>query len=212
MAEASKKVYEYRGVEGLVFARVTEDSAENYTTGDVKPLCPVAEIGKTTESDSEAHYYDNKPAIVINAEGPDEISIVGAGMDLETLAEITGKTYNPNTGAYVDSPREERYFALGYKTKDSDGKYRYVWRYKGTFSIPDDNIVTENDGTDANGTELTFTGIYTTHVFAKGGYDGTKEVAAPAKGLVVSDREDKADLASFFATVTTPDTLKAKTA
>lgn len=213
MSETVKrKVYEYRGVEGLVYARVKEDSAEKYEADTVKPLCAVAEIGKTVETGSEAHHYDNRAALIINSEGADEISIVGAGMDLEVIADITGKTYDPTTGAFVDTPREERYFAIGYKTKDTDGKYRYVWRYKGTFAIPDDNHITEDDGTDANGTELTFTGVFTAHVFSKGGYDGTKNVPAPAKGMVVSDREDKADLATFFDTVTTPDTLKAKTA
>lgn len=209
---AQKKVYKYRGVEGLVYARVIEDSAEKYEAGPVKPLCPVAEIGKTTESDSAADYFDNKAALVINSEGADEISIVGAGMNLETIADITGKTFNPNTGAFVDTPREERYFAIGYKTKDTDGKYRYVWRFKGTFGIPEDSNITENDSTDTTGTELTFTGIFTTHVFSKGGWDGTKEVPAPAKGHVLSDREDKADLTTFFDSVTTPDDLKAKTA
>ena len=213
MSETVKrKVYEYRGVEGLVYARVLEDSAEKFETGPVKPLCAVAEIGKTTETGSEAHHYDNIAALIINSEGADEISIVGAGMDLEVIADITGKTYNPNTGAFVDTPREERYFAIGYKTKDTDGFYRNVWRFKGTFAIPDDNNITEDDGTDANGTELTFTGIFPAHVFAKAGHDGTKEVPARAKGLVVSDREDKADLTSFFTAVTTPDILKAKTA
>lgn len=207
--------FEYRGVEGLVIAEVTKDDNEEnggYVFGTVEELLPVAEIGKTVESSSEAHYYDNQPMIVINAEGPDEISIIGAGMTLEKLAKITGKSYDATTGAMVDSQRQERYFALGYKTKDSDGKYRCVWRYKGTFAIPDDNHKTEDDSTDANGTELTYTGIFTTHKFAKGKFNGTTWVQAPVKGMVVSDREDLADLSAFFATVTTPDTLTAKNA
>jgi len=208
------KVFEYRGVEGVVIAEVTGDDNETgggYVTSAVEPLVPVAEIGKTTESGSDAHYYDNQPMIVINSEGPDEITITGAGMTLEMLAKITGKSYDPTTGMFVDSQRQERYFALGYKTKDSDGKYRYVWRLKGTFAIPDDNHATEDDGTDANGTELTFTGIYTTHKFTKGWYNGTTWEKGPAKGVVVSDREGLADLTKFFDSVQTPDSIKAKT-
>ena len=208
-------IFEYRGVEGVVIAEVTGDDNETgggYVTGAVEPLLPVAEIGKTTESSSEAHYYDNQPMIVVNSEGPDEITITGAGMTLEKLAKITGKSYDPTTGMFVDGPRQERYFALGYKTKDSDGKYRYVWRLKGTFAIPDANHATEDDGTDATGTELTYTGIYTVHQFAKSKYNGTAWEKGPAKGVVVSDREGKADVATFFDTVATPDTIKAKAA
>lgn len=209
------KAFEYRGVEGLVIAEVTGDDNETeggYKTGAVEELIPVAEIGKEVETSSEAHYYDNQPMIIISGEGPDEITITGAGMLLEKLAKITGKSFDPETGAFVDGPRQERYFALGYKTKDSDGKYRLVWRLKGTFSIPADTNATEDEGTDANGTELTYTGIYTTHKFNKAWYDGKTWHKGPVKGLVVSDREDKADLSTFFETVTTPDMLKAKAA
>lgn len=209
------KAFEYRGVEGLVIAEITgDDNEENggYVFGTVEELIPVAEIGKEVETSNEAHYYDNQPMIVISGEGPDEIAITGAGMVLEKLAKITGKSYDATTGAFIDGPRQERYFALGYKTKDSDGKYRYVWRLKGTFSIPADTHVTEDDGTDANGTELTYTGIYTTHKFKKGWYDGKEWHEGPAKGLVVSDREGLANLDDFFKTVKTPDSLTAKTA
>ena len=211
------KVFEYRGVDNLVFAEVTGDDNEEqggYKTGAVKPLAPVAEIGKTTETSDEAHYYDNQPMIVVSSEGPDEITITCAGVEIDTLAEITGKSYDETTGAMIDSEREPRYFALGYRTKGTDGAYRYVWRYKGTFSIPDETNATEDDGTETNNTELTFTGINTTHKFTKGKYDRKKSawIPATAKGLVVDTRKDLADVSTFFTSVTTPDTVKAKSA
>ena len=206
-------VFEYRGVEGLVIAEVTGDDNEadgGYKTGNVEALAPVAEIGKTVEVSKESKYYDNIPMLTITGEGTDEISITCAGLTLEKLAKITGKSFDPKTGAFIDGPLQERYFALGYKTKDTDGHYRNVWRLKGSFSIPDETSATESGGTETNNTVLTFTGIYTTHKFNNGIYDGTAWHKAPCKGLVVSDREDKADLADFFAVVTTPDTLKTK--
>ena len=42
--------------------------------------------------------------------------------------------------------------------------------------------------------------------------NGTTWEPAPAKGLVVSDREGLADLTNFFTKVTTPDDLTAKKA
>lgn len=207
------EVFEYRGVDSVVIAEVTGDDNEasgGYVTGDVMPLLPVAEIGKTVETSSEAHHYDNQPMIVINSEGSDEITITGAGMDIEKLAKITGKSYDPTTGALIDGPREPRNFALGYRTKGTDGKYRYVWRLKGQFSIPDENNATEDNGTEANGTELTFTGVFTIHKFTKGKYNGTSWEKAPVKGIVVDERKGLADVSTFFDTVTTPDTLTAK--
>lgn len=211
------KVFEYRGVEGLVIAEVTGDDNEEsggYVTGPVEELAPVAEIGKTVEESNEAKHYDNKPMIVIHGEGPDTITITCAGLTLEQLAKIRGKSYNPDTGALIEGPTRMRYFALGYKTKDTDGFYRYVWRLKGTFGTPEEANKTEDGTADTNNTTLVFTGINTVHKFAKGelAEDGKTWKPASVKGLVVSDREGLANLDTFFESVTTPDSLTKKTA
>ena len=195
------EVFEFRGVDNLVFAEVTSDGVEGYITGEVKPLSPVAEIGKTVETSSEAKYYDNKAMLTINSEGADEISLTVAPLDIEVLAEICGKTYDEATGMMIDGERQNKYFAIGYRTKGTDGGYRYVWRLKGTFGIPDETVATENNGTDSNNQSLTFTGISTTHAFTKGG---------SCKGIVVDARKDKIDVSTFFETVQTPDTVTAK--
>lgn len=197
------EVFEFRGVDKLVFAEVLTDTAEEYTTGEVKSLAAVAEIGKTTESSSESHYYDNLPMIVVTATGPDEVTITCAPPALGVLAEITGRHYDETLGVMVEGERAEKYFAIGYRTKGTDGKYRYVWRYKGKFNIPEETVATENDGTDTNNTELTYTGISTTHKFTRGG---------SARAMVVDTRAGKADVSTFFDTVVTPDDIKAKTA
>ena len=196
----TNSVFEFRGVDNLVYAEVTKDDNETeggYVTGAVKPLSPVAEIGRTTESSSETKYYDNKPMIVVNSTGSDEITITCAPLQLETLADITGQTFASTKGRMIEGARSTKYFAIGYRTKGTDGGYRYVWRYKGTFAIPEETYATENDGTDTNNTELTFTGISTTHTFTNGG---------SVKAMVVDTRYDGADVSTFFETVTTPDT------
>ena len=209
----NNEIFEFRGVDNLVYAEVTGDDNEvsgGYTTGTVKTLSPVATIAKSTDSSNEAHYYDNNPMIVVSSEAADEITLTVAPPSLETLAEITGKSFDANTGMMVDGERVVKYFAIGYRTKGTDGKYRYVWRLKGTFGIPDEQNETENDGTDTTNTELTFTGIATTHKFTKGKYNGTSWEKARVKGVIVDERFDKADLSTFFDTVQTPDTVTAK--
>jgi phi13 family phage major tail protein len=196
------EIFEYRGVEGLVYAEVTADDDESYTTGTVKQLAGVAEIGRTTETSSEPHYYDNVPAVVVSSTGSDEVTCTVSAIPLEVLAEITGQQYDSNLGVLIEGERETKYFALGYKAKKTNGKEVYVWRYKGQFSIPDSTHATEDDGTDANGQEITYTGISTTHKFTKTG--------KRAKAMNVDLEADKANVSTFFDTVTTPDTLTAK--
>ena len=202
------EITEYRGVEGLVAARVLVDdnetgSGHGYVVGDVFSIAGVAEISRTTESSNESHYYDNMPAIVISSTGADEVTITTSAIDMEVLSEITGQNYDEATGSFIEGPRENRYFAIGYKTKKTNGDEVYVWRYKGTFNIPEVTHHTEDDGTDATGQELTFTGISTTHKFSKTGKG--------SKALNVDLGKNLADVSTFFDTVTTPDTLVAKT-
>lgn len=196
---------EYRGIENLVAAEVLTDTdgEDGYTTGPVFQIAGVAELSKTTESSSETHYYDNIPAIVVDATGADQVTATTSAIPLEVLAKVTGQTYDEALGVFLEGERKTKYFAMGYKTQKTDGTEVYVWRYKGTFSIPDSTHTTKNDGTDANGQELVYTGISTTHAFAKGGR---------VKAINVDTGKDLADVSTFFDTVTTPDSLKAKTA
>ena len=199
-----QEIHEYRGVEGLVAAEVlTDDDTSGYTTGSVFAIAGVAEISRSTDSSNEPHYYDNIPAVVISSTSADEVTINTSASPLDVLAAITGQNYDENTGAFIEGPRDFKYFALGYITQKENGDAIYVWRYKGTFNIPSQTNATQNDSTDANGQELTYTGISTTHKFAKTGKG--------AKALNVDVAKNLASVSSFFVTVTTPDTLTAKT-
>ena len=201
---ALQEIVEYRGVEGLVAAEVLTDDDENgYTTGTVFAVAGVAEISRTTDSSNEAHYYDNIPAVVVSNTASDEVTISASAIPFDVLATITGQNYDEATGSLIEGPRDFKYFALGYKTQKTNGDEVYVWRYKGTFNIPDQTNITQNDGTDANGQEIVYTGISTTHKFTKTGKG--------AKALNVDLGKNLADVSTFFEQVTTPDTLQAAT-
>ena len=205
---ALQEIVEWRGVEGLVAAEVTVDDNESgtghgYVTGSVFAIAGVAEISRATDSSNEAHYYDNIPAVIVSNTASDTVTISASAIPFDVLAEITGQNYDSATGSLIEGPRDFKYFALGYKTKKTNGDEVYVWRYKGTFSIPDQTNTTETDGTDANGQEIVYTGISTTHKFTK--------TNKGAKALNVDLGKDLANVSTFFDTVTTPDTLQPKT-
>ena len=211
MSAALQEILEYRGVEGLVAAEVlTDNDTDGYTTGDVFSIAGVAEIAKSTDSSNEAHYYDNMPAVVVSSTSSDELTLSVSAIPLDVLGKVTGQKYDSSTGALIEGPREVKYFAIGYKTKKKNGDNMFVWRYKGTFNIPDQTNTTENDSTDANGQELVYTGISTTHKFT----NNTDTAGNPrgAKALVVDVAKNLADVSTFFDTVTTPDSLTSRTA
>lgn len=193
-------VDEFRGTDDLYYAEVTSDTLAEFATGAVKQLAPVAEISKSVATATDTKFYNNVPAITINAEGADTIILNVPALDLPTLADITGKGYDSTTGAFMDGEAKPKYFALGYRLGLTDGTYRYVWRYKGTFAIPDETSQTKNAGTDSNGQTLTYTGISTIHKF-------TNADNKTQKALVVDERDGLADVTNFFNQVTTCDTL-----
>lgn len=200
--------FEFRGVDNFYIAPVTQDDKDGYVTGTPVYFQPVQEIGKSTDSSSEAHYYDNKALIVVNSESADTIQITMTPPMLDQLAQITGKSFDETTGMYVDGERQNQYFAIMYRTKGTDGKYRYVSRLKGTFNIPEETVQTENDGTDTTNTQVTFTGVYTAYQFNKGKKVNGAWVKGSAKGIVVDERYGLVDFSTFFNQVQTPDSVQ----
>lgn len=197
------EIVEYRGVSDLVAAEVLVDDADNYTTDTPFSVAGVAEISRTTDSSAEAHYYNNIPAVVVQSTSADTITCQVSAIPFDVFAKLTGQVYDSTTGTLIEGERVAKYFAIGYKTKKTNGEEVYVWRYKTSCNVPGTTNATENDGTDANGQELVFTGIQTTHKFTKTGKG--------AKAINVDLGKDLANVSTFFDAVTTPDTLVAKT-
>ena len=199
-------VQEYRGIRGLVAAEVTTDGTEAYECGTPFPIAGVAELSRTTESSSESHYYDNVPAVVIDSTGADEVSITVSAIPFEALAKITGQVYDAAKGMFIEGEREAKYYAIGYITEKTDGTEVFVWRLKGKFNIPDSTHATKNDGAEANGQEITFTGVNTSHKFTALGNKTCKAINVDTSiNTAVTETE-------FFATVQTPDTVQAVSA
>lgn len=194
---------EYRGCENLVYAKVTEDSTDNLTYGEVKELAGLGEVSKTTNTSSDTHFYDNNPSIVIMATGDDDLTLSTSVISDETVADLTGQVYDAATGMLIEGEREETYVAIGYITEKTNGEKVYVWRYKCMVEVPDVNSKTKDNSTDAQGQSLKIKSITTTHKFTKNKNRGTK-------GISVSG--NKANVAAFFDQVTLPDDVTAKAA
>ena len=195
------EIQEYRGIRGLVGAEVITDTTETFECGTPFPIVGVAELSRTTETTNESHYYDNVPAIVIESTGADEVTVTGSAIPFDVLAQITGQTYDAEKGMFVEGERQSKYFAIGYITEKTDGTEIFVWRLKGKFNIPDSTHATKDDGAEANGQELVFTGINTTHKFSAIGNKTAKAVNIDTSINPVVE-------ADFFGEVQTPDTVQ----
>ena len=195
----SKKYFEYRGVAHAVYAPITKDDSTGFETGPVKDFTGVSEIGKSTESSSETHYYDNLPAIVVDSVGSDSLAINASGIPFDVLADINGQYYDEETGMFVEQEGAVPYFAFGYVTERTDGTLMLVWRLKGKFSVPDLTAITKDDGTTANGQSVTYTGVSTVYKF-----NATNK---PARAVILDGSISEIGEDAFLASVQTPDTI-----
>ena len=172
---------EYRGVRGLVLAEVTKDDSSGYTTEKWEELSGVQSVAISKNESSETHYYDNLAAIVIDAEGADEITLTVSVLANKTRAKIDGVAYDETKNMIINTPKKRKYFALGYIGEKTDGTEEFNIFYKGKFSGGAETHNTKDDGTEATNVEYTFTGIHTTAKI----YTDENDVSKPAKSAKV---------------------------
>jgi len=199
------KFEEYRGIEGLVIAELTEtvgtDDKVVATYGTPQRLSGVQELSGEVEESTETHYYDNVPAIVVDSEGADTYTLTVSVPAKKTRALIEGTKFDSATGALIGTPKEKKYFALGFIAEKTSGVKEYNWVYKGKFAGGGKTHNTKTDGTDTSNMEYTFTSIHTNEVYTKTGGKPCKYLSVEADG--------SADLSTFFDSVMKPDALTA---
>lgn len=194
--ENEKQVFEYRGIENLVVARILKDSKQELTFDTPRKLAGVKKITKSVQTSSEPKFCDNKPKFMVTAIGNDDFAIDATALDDEEKAYILGSNYDPETGILLEGSEEPPYCAIGYIFKDTRGIERFVIRYKGMFGFPSDEYNTEDNSTNTTGNSLVYTGIYPEHEFETD--DGKKSF----KGYILNTNVKKVDKETFFSKIT----------
>lgn len=189
-----------RGLKNIVYAEVTKDASDGYTTGEPKPLIPGGNLATSVNNSTADTYFDNALFYRAGQEAETTVTIDGAFLRPAQLAEITGKTVDTATGAIIDDGTyHEKYFAVGAEIGLVDGTKMLVWFLKGTFAMPAENAKTEDASTDVNGMQLVYSAVRTINTF--GGDNGCKRVICDTE---VSDMVESKD---WFEQVVTPTNL-----
>lgn len=197
---SDEKIVEYRGIRNLVVAPLKKDTKDELTYDTPFALAGTSELSKETESSSDTHYYDNEAAIVINTTGADTVNVNVSAVSLKNTSAITGQKFDEKTGALIEGTATPPYMAMGYITEDTDGREYYVWRLKGRFGNPSDSHKSKDNGTDANGQELAYTGVNTQKKFVANDNKSAKATVVPADSCGMSEEK-------FFSEVQTPDDI-----
>jgi len=175
MTPVSANAGEYRsriGLDSLYIAEVTVDTAAAYTADTPEWLAPAAEAIQEPSVSTETQFADDSAYDVISSQGETVINLTVTGIPGEMMAKITGETFDAASGRVFDTGgAEPPYFALMFRSKKSNGSYRYYSYLKGRFDVPAEETATETDKPAPKTVKLKFHAIKTIHVFDIGSED-----------------------------------------
>ncbi len=133
------------GVDMLHYAKITKDSAAEYTAETPKRVSGLTEAGFNVNGQSATFYADNGPYETAAGLGEFSAAIACADVTPEMSADIYGYDYNAETGELSVDKLDPPYIAIQYRIQKSNGAYRYVTIYKAR-AIPNEEKYTTSGG------------------------------------------------------------------
>jgi phi13 family phage major tail protein len=135
------------GCDNLVYAiMTTEDTATTPPVyGEVKPAPGVISVNINPNASQETLFADDGPMETATTLGNIDVAINKAELTPENKADLLGHQIDANGGVVYGDSDVPPWVAIGFRTLKSNGKYRYVWLYKGKFTDPEDNNETKGD-------------------------------------------------------------------
>ena len=153
------------GLKNLVIAPVESDTESSTTYGDLQRVAGAIEASITpSNTDPDVQYYDDVEGDVLY---PDpELSFKTKLADIPlTIQEMIFANHIDDNGVLIRTAQDKPpYFAVGFKSEKSNGKFRYVWLYKVRAKPLTENFATKEGKTINRQTpEVEFTAIKRTH-------------------------------------------------
>ena len=135
------------GCDNLHYALMTtEDTATTppvYAT--IKPAPGVMHVNINPNASLATAFFDDGPGDTASTLGNIEVEIQKNTLTTENKADLLGHAIDANGGVVYADDDVPPYVAIAFRTLKSNGKYRYVWLYKGRFADPEDNSETKAD-------------------------------------------------------------------
>lgn len=193
------------GCDNLVYVPMTtEDTKETAPVyGTVVPAVGVMSLNINPNGSQETLFADDGPMETAATLGKIEVEIQKAELTTKNKADMLGHQIDEKGGLVYGDNDVSPWLGIGFRTLKSNGKYRYVWLYKGKFTEPEDNNETKGDS--INFQSDTIKGQFVKLNYA---YTVNGKTTRPWKYEMDEDNEsaDAATMASWFSTPVMPAT------
>ena len=162
---ASPTVSSAVGLKNMVIAPLTVDTEETLTYGDLQLVAGAIEATITPDNaDPDIQYADDIEFDVLYPDPELTFTTKMADIPLAIQEMIFGNNIDDNGVLIRTSTDKPPYFAVGFKSEKSNGKFRFVWLYKVRAKPLTENYATK-EGTTINRQtgEVEWTAIKRTH-------------------------------------------------
>ena len=162
---ASPTVSSTVGLKNMVIAPLTVDTEETLTYGDLQLVAGAIEATITPDNaDPDIQYADDIEFDVLYPDPELTFTTKMADITLAIQEMIFGNNIDDNGVLIRTSTDKPPYFAVGFKSEKSNGKFRFVWLYKVRAKPLTENYATK-EGTTINRQtgEVEWTAIKRTH-------------------------------------------------
>lgn len=162
---ASPTVSSTIGLKNVVIAPLTADTESECTYGAVQAVAGAIEASVTPENaDPDVQYADDVEFDVLYPDPELSFSLKLADLPLAIQEMLLNNTIDDNGVLIRSASDKPPYYAVGFKSEKSNGKYRFVWLYKvrakpvtETYQTKEGDTVTRQTG------NVEFTAIKRTH-------------------------------------------------
>ena len=149
------------GLKNVVIAPLETDTEEGHTYGDLQAVAGAIEASVTPENaDPDVLYADDIEFDTLYSDPEVSFKLKMADIPLAIQEMIFANKIDDN-GVLVRTAQDKPpYFALGFKSEKSNGKFRYVWLYKVRAKPLTESFATKEGDTVTRQTpEVEFTAI-----------------------------------------------------
>lgn len=131
-------------------APLTKDDSTGVTYGPLRQILDAVKASIDPKVSSEKAYGDGVAKYIAEAVTEIEVEFETLGLSLEDQAFLVGGTIK--NGVLVDGEKNQApWVAFGFEAEKADGKRRFVWLFKGKFSLFKEEYKTKEDKTEFQG-------------------------------------------------------------
>ena len=194
------------GLSDLVAFKQTADDKNTLTYEAPFKIAPAVSASISPNTSDDAFYADDQALIASQSISSITVELETADIKDEIIARLLGLQVDAK-GVVVDNINTKApTFAIAFRSLKSNGKYKYVVLYKGTFGMGEDAYQTKEDSVTFQTTALTGTFLPTIH---NGNWRASvNEDSEAADAVTITDWLNKVYGATATTTTTTTTTKK----